>query len=341
MAAAIAAAVLFGASAPAAKSLLADAGPFMLSALLYLGAGLGLTGLRLTLRGRRPEAALRREDVPLLAAIATAGGLVAPVLLLVGLHRVSAVSGSLLLNLESPLTVLLAVTFSGERLGSRAALGTIALILGAATLAIVPSATAVGDPMGMLAVVGACLAWAIDNNLTQRLSLRDPLALAQVKGLTGGGIALVLALAQSQPVPPAATVAQGLALGFVSYGLSVALAVYSMREIGVAREAALFATAPFMGVALSVVWLGEPFAARELGALALMVLGLGFLSTERHSHAHRHEALRHDHGHTHDEHHQHAHGPDASPDEPHAHTHTHAPLDHDHPHAEDAHHRHH
>ncbi len=313
----------------------------MLAAILYLGAGLGLTGLRFAIGNRRREASLRREDGPLLLGLIAAGGVVAPLLLLAGLARVSATSGSLLLNLEGPLTAILAVVYFGEHLGGRAAGGCIAMMMGAATLALAPGMHVAPDPLGMLAIVGACSGWAIDNNLTSRLSLRDPFALAQIKGLAGGSTALAIAFATGHSVPPPSIAFAGLLIGFASYGVSLALAIYAMRAIGVAREAALFSAAPFLGVLLSVGWLHEPFGLRELIALVSMALGVWFLATERHSHRHTHATVDHDHRHTHDAHHQHGHAIGDPTGEPHAHPHTHAPLEHEHPHTQDVHHRHH
>ena len=340
-AAALGAAALFGLGAPAAKILVAHTAPLMLGALLYLGAGVGLTVLRVVGAGARGEATLRRADLPLLVGMTVAGGLVAPLLLLVGLRHVTAVAGSLLLNLEAPFTVLLAVGIFGEDLGGRGALGAALIVLGAVSLAATPHGALGADAFGVLAVAGACLAWAVDNNLTQRLSLRDPVAIAQVKGLLGGGIALVLALAAGIAPPPLGAVGGAATLGFVSYGLSLTLAVYAMRAIGAAREAALFATAPFIGALASVVLLGEPFGGRELVALGLMLGGVVLSARDRHSHRHVHEPLRHDHRHVHDAHHRHTHTSADPPGEPHAHEHVHEPLDHEHPHMSDVHHRHH
>lgn len=193
----------------------------------------------------------------------------------------------------------------------------------------------------MLCIAGACLGWALENNLTQRLSLRDPIAIVQTKGLLGGGSALALALLLGNEVPPVSILGWGLVLGFVSYGLSVVLAVYAMRLIGVAREAAFFAAAPFVGAIVSVAVLGEHFGLRELSAMLLMVLGINLLLREHHTHPHRHESMPHDHRHVHDEHHRHPHLPEDPPGEPHAHRHDHAALEHDHPHLPDLHHRHH
>jgi drug/metabolite transporter (DMT)-like permease len=201
--------------------------------------------------------------------------------------------------------------------------------------------TVQGDVWGVFAVAGACAAWAVDNNLTQRLSLRDPLAIVQAKGLVGGSLALVLAGVAGSALPAAGTVAWGLLLGFLSYGVSVVLAVHAMRRIGVARQAALFAMAPFIGVLVSVAVLGDRPGPRELGAMTLMVVGLWCFLRERHAHRHAHVPMRHDHRHVHDAHHQHPHDANAPPGEPHAHEHAHGALEHDHPHAPDLHHRHH
>lgn len=341
MAAALGAAFLFGLSAPVAKLLLARVEPLMLSAILYLGAGLGVTALRAMRRDGRAEAALRAADLPLLLAMTAAGGVAAPLLLLAGLRRVSAVNASLLLNLEGPLTVLLAVAFFGDHLGRRAALGAATVMLAAATLSVAPGMAMAADVWGVLGIAGACALWALDNNLMQRLSLRDPLALAQVKGLVGGGFALLLAVLGRHDVPAVGTLSVGLLLGFVSYGLSVALAAYAMRAIGAAREAALFSTAPFIGVVVSVMLLNEALGSREVMAMVLMLTGLVLLARDRHSHHHAHEPLRHEHRHVHDVHHRHAHAAGDPPGEPHVHEHLHTALEHAHPHVSDVHHRHH
>jgi drug/metabolite transporter (DMT)-like permease len=341
MVAALVAALLFGLSTPAAKLLVPDTEPLMLGSVFYLGAGLGLSLFRLVGPKQSREASLRRSDVPLLLGVAAAGGVVAPVLLLVGLRRVSAVTGSLALNLEGPLTVVLAVLFFGEHLSSRATAGTFLIMLGAAALAFTPGGALGGDAVGVLCIAGACLGWALDNNLTSRLSLRDPVAIVQAKGLLGGGFALALGLLVGNEVPSVKTLSWGLLLGFVSYGISVVLAVYAMRLIGVAREAAFFATAPFIGALVGVAVLGEHFGPREVGATLLMLVGINLLVREQHAHLHAHEPLEHDHRHVHDEHHQHTHLREDTTVEPHAHRHEHTALEHQHPHLPDFHHRHH
>ncbi len=330
------AAVSFGVSAPLAKLLLADVTPQLLAGLLYLGAGVGL-GLYRLVRPSTREAPLTRADLPPLLGVVALGGVAGPLLLLVGLARVSGTAGALLLNLEGPLTILLAALVFGEHLGRRAATAAAFILLGALVLRVDPGEVVLDIP-GALAISGACLCWAFDNNLTQRLSLKDPFQLVRIKALAAGAFNTALAFALGAAAPPLRIVALALGLGFLSYGVSVVLDAYALRLHGAAREAAYFATAPFVGAVAAVPLLGESLGAAELAAMALMLTGVVILLRERHGHEHSHEPMVHEHIHTHDEHHQH--GPGALPGEPHAHLHRHAALTHDHPHVPDLHHRH-
>lgn len=337
------AAALFGASAPVAKRLLQSADSLLLAGLLYLGAGVSLTLFRWVQPRQvaRREAQLRRGDLAILGLIVVLGGVCGPLLMLTGLRRLDGVPAALLLNLEAPLTIAVAVALFGEHLGRREAGSAVFICLGAALLAYRPAALRV-EWWGAAALAGACLCWALDNNLTQRLSLRDPVALVQGKTLGAGACSLGLALILGQRLPDRGTVAVALVLGAASYGLSVVLDAYALRLLGAAREAALFATAPFVGAVLAVPLLGERPTGLHVGAAGIMVIGVGLLLRARHAHLHTHEALSHEHSHLHDEHHQHSHpaGMAVEPGTPHSHPHEHTPLTHDHPHVPDAHHRH-
>lgn len=337
----LAAAALFGASAPLAKLLLPGASPLSLSALLYLGAGIGLTLPALVRRPRFParpaEAPFRGRDWALLGLISLTGGVIAPLLMLWGLGRLSGVVASLLLNLEGPFTVLIAVAFFGEHLGRREAWAAALVLSGAALLTWQAGAIHVDGP-GVLALAGACALWGIDNNLTQRLTLRDPLVLVRGKTLGAGLVSLALAFAFGADFPRGLLLAAALLLGSLSYGLSVLLDTYALRLLGAAREAAFFATAPFAGAALAIPLLGERLTLVDAGAGLLLAAGVAVLLVARHGHEHAHDALGHEHAHTHDAHHQHEH--DGPVREAHSHPHRHPALTHDHPHVSDAHHRH-
>lgn len=331
------AAALFGLSAPLSKRLLGQLAPQLLAGLLYVGAGLGLSVWR-RLRPPAEEAPLRRSDLGPLVGVVVAGGLLGPVLMLVGLTRVSGLVGSLLLNLEAPFTIVLALAF-GEHLGRQGALAAGCIVAGAALLKLDPAGGSV-DGWGVLALAAACLCWALDNNLTQRLSLRDPFAVVRIKTLVAGTLNLALALALGARWPTGLVLASALALGGLSYGVSVVLDAFALRWIGAAREAAYFATAPFVGALASAALLGDSLRWSDGAAMAVMALGVALLLRERHAHAHRHDPLEHEHAHAHDEHHRHAHAHGDPPGEPHSHLHHHEAMEHEHPHAPDAHHRH-
>jgi drug/metabolite transporter (DMT)-like permease len=332
------AAATFGVSAPLAKLLLVEVSPQLLAGLLYLGAGVGLALYRLV-RPHTREAPLSRADLPPLVGVIALGGVCGPLLLLLGLARVSGTAGALLLNLEAPLTIALAALVFREHVGRRALFASACVLLGAAALRFTPGEVAV-DGLGVAAIAAACLCWALDNNLTQRLSLKDPAQLVRIKTLAAGTFNTLLALSLGATLPAFGVIALAMALGVLSYGVSVLLDAYALRLHGAAREAAYFATAPFVGALAAVPLLGEPLTLGEVAAMALMAIGVVVMLRENHAHEHTHGAMEHIHVHAHDEHHQHAHGRDDPPDEPHAHSHRHESLTHDHPHVPDLHHRH-
>ena len=338
---ALASALLTGASFPLAKALLGQVDPWLMAALLYLGAGFGLLALRVA--GRlaglaQNEAPLRREHVPWLLAVVLVGGVAGPVLLMLGLAATPGAEASLLLVLETPFTLAIAWLVLREAADSRVVAGAALIVAGAVLLAWPGGGLRLN--LGALAVAGACLCWAIDNNLTRRLSSADPRAITMWKGLVAGGANLALALLQGASLPRAGLLGAALLIGLLGYGVSLVLFVRALRLIGAGRTSALFAAAPFIGAALSVPIFAEPITPQLGAAALLMAAGVALHLVERHSHPHRHTRMVHEHRHVHDEHHRHAHGPDDPPGEPHSHCHEHAEMDHAHAHFPDAHHRH-
>lgn len=336
IAAALAAAFLFGASTPLAKLLLAAMAPAMLAGLLYLGAGVGLTLIR-ALRGS--PARLAGSDAPWLAGAILCGGIGAPLLLMWGLAGSDAAGASLLLNAEGVFTALIAWFAFHENFDGRIALGMAAIVAGAVVLSW-PANLATASLGRPLAILGACLLWAIDNNLTRRIALSDPLAIAGWKGLAAGLTNAAVASLAGAALPGSAAVLQAATVGVLAYGVSLALFVLALRHLGAARTGAYFSLAPFVGAILAVPLLGEPLTLRLLAAGGLMGLGLWLHLAERHEHEHGHEAMEHSHAHRHDDpHHQHEHAEGADTG-PHVHPHRHEPVRHRHAHYPDAHHRH-
>jgi len=342
IASAIGAAALFGASTPFAKLLLGEVSPLVLAAALYLGSGLGLA-VWIILRARLPDreavAPIARTDWPWIAAAIAAGGIVGPVLLMQGLARSDASTASLLLNLETVLTAAIAWTVFRENVDRRVFAGMTAIIAGGVLLSAdaAPRAEGLG---GALLIAAACLAWAIDNNLTRRVSGGDAATLACLKGLVAGTVNLALAWALAAPLPTAAGWIGAGFLGFLGYGVSLALFIVALRNLGTARTGAYFSVAPFFGAALALAMLGERPGTAFWLAGGLMALGVWLHLSEHHAHAHVHEELEHSHEHVHDAHHQHVHDISWDRREPHVHAHRHARLSHSHPHYPDLHHRH-
>lgn len=334
---ALGAAALFGASTPLAKLLLGAVSPLVLAATLYLGSG---TGLLAWIALRKSEGArFAAGDWPWIAATILAGGVAGPVLLMYGLALGDAASASLLLNLEAVLTAAIAWTVFRENVDRRVFAGMAAIVAGG----IVLSAGALPQAAGLagsLLIAAACLAWAIDNNLTRRVSGGDAATLACLKGLVAGAVNLVLALALGVPLPAASGWAAAGLLGFLGYGVSLTLFIVALRHLGTARTGAYFSIAPFFGAALAIGVFAERPGAAFWGAAALMALGVWLHLTERHAHEHAHEPVTHEHEHVHDAHHRHAHDFDWDGREPHAHVHRHERLVHSHPHYPDLHHRH-
>ena len=342
---ALSAALLFGASAPLAKLLLAGASPQLLAGLLYLGSGVGLGLLWLRRRGLlkgERETQLTRRDLPWLTAAIGFGGVLGPLLLMIGLTRTPASGASLLLNLEGVFTALLAWFVFREPFDRRIALGMVAIVAGGAVLSW-EGRLSWGGMMGPMAVVGACSCWGVDNNLTQKVSAGDPVQITMLKGLIAGGVNTAVALFLGANWPAGSRLFAALVLGFLSYGVSLVLFVLALRSLGTARTGAYFSTAPFVGALLSLAIFRERPTTFIIVAAVLMGVGVWLHFTERHEHEHRHDTMEHDHAHVHDEHHQHVHAssdPPVTDPTPHTHRHRHEPMLHAHPHYPDIHHRH-
>jgi len=339
--AALNAAVLFGLSTPIAKMLIGGMSPLLLAGLLYSGSGIGLALILVvrTMAGARGSITRPRgiELLWLLGAI-IAGGALAPYLLMYGLQVTDSASASLILNLEGVFTALLAWFAFKENVDRRIALGMACIVAGGVLLSLGPRYRG-GDLMGPLAIGAACMAWAIDNNLTRKVSIHDSMLIACAKGLIAGPISVALAIHYGAPHPSLVRVVQAGFVGFVGYGLSLTLFVVALRNLGTARTGAYFSLAPFIGAALAVV-LGAPLTGVLLAAAVLMGVGIWLHLSENHAHLHVHDSMIHEHVHEHDEHHRHAHEPGWDGKEPHSHVHVHEPLAHAHAHYPDVHHRH-
>lgn len=342
MVTAILAALLFGASAPFSKLLLGDIQPLPLASLLYLGCGAGVFLFNLVQLPFRTnshkEAPLVKKDIPWLISIVLTGGVAAPILLMYSLQATPASAASLLLNFEAVSTALIAALIFREALGRRIWLA-ISLITAACIILTWSRAGEWGFSLGMLGIIGACLLWGMDNNLTRHVSSKDPLIITIIKGFGAGLVSLILTFVTGGSFPSLLDMVYALLLGALSYGVSIVLFILSMRSMGAARASAFFGTAPFIGALISILIFGEIPALQFYLSLPLLLAGAALILGERHTHLHVHASLQHDHMHTHnDRHHGHEH-PDGFSGQ-HTHPHYHDGVEHEHPHLPDIHHRH-
>jgi len=340
---ALSASFLFGITTPVAKILLHNSMPVLLAGLFYIGSGVGLTICLLTvqkMKFSKSGPSLRKNEMPCLAGAIFSGGIVAPVLLMTGLASTQASAASLFLNFESVFTALIAWFVFRENFDRRIFLGMLLIILGGVFLS-VDFSVGLKLSKGVLLIAGACFFWAVDNNLTRKISNANPMQITCLKGLSAGLTNILLAILIGAKLPSNAVIAASIFIGFFGYGISLVLFVLALRHIGTARTGAYFGLAPFIGAIVSIIFLNEPIKLPFIAAALLMIAGLWLHITENHSHEHQHGVVEHEHEHVHDEHHQHPHDLDAPPGVPHTHKHKHEMLYHKHPHYPDLHHDHH
>jgi drug/metabolite transporter (DMT)-like permease len=329
------AAMLFGASTPAAKAMLGSMGPLLLSGVLYVGAAIAVLPWAL-----RHASVLRRIDrrnlLRLLGAIFF-GGMLGPVLLFWGLSRASAASVSLWLTLETAATAILARAFFREHLHAHAWLAVGLIIAGSAIMA--PWSLEGGSAALLVAL--ACIAWGLDNNLTAVIDGVTPAQTTLLKGLAAGSVNVLVGVLLESNSASDSDVLGALGIGAMGYGLSLFLYISGAQQLGATRSQLIFSTAPVWGVALSWLWLGESIQPSQCIAAGLMVTALWLLHRERHVHEHAHGVVAHTHWHRHDDgHHDHAHGAGTKLGGWHTHEHRHEPMVHTHVHRPDVHHRH-
>ena len=339
----IASAVLYGLSIPASKVLLRQIPPVALAGWLYLGAFLGLAGYAMVKkcfgRSKNEEAPpLERKDYPWLAGAILSGGILGPICLLSGLSMISGTAASLLQNLEGVATALIAVLIFKENAGRRIWLALAFMTFAGIFLSWDPGQNKFAVS-GSLLVLAGVIFWGLDNNLTRRISDKNPIQISRIKVFIAGFFNLALAGALGLKMPFQPVLIFGVLLGALSYGLSLVLFIKALPRLGSFRTGAFFSVAPFAGAVVSLAVLPEPAKWVLAPGALFMVLGVYLIINEQHAHYHRHEKLVHAHAHGHgDGHHLHPH--EEKIEGPHSHAHAHEELDHIHGHWPDIHHRH-
>jgi len=338
---ALLAALLFGASTPLAKLLIGDVQPVMLGGLLYLGSGVGLGICRFVRDKSWQVSGMDSGEWKWLLGAIFFGGVLGPVFLMYGLTSTSGSTASLMLNLESVLTALIAWVVFKENADRRIVLGMLAIVLGGVVLTFQPHTQEnTSSLLGLAAIAVACTCWAIDNNLTRKVSASDPVFIASTKGLIAGVVNCSIAYFMGVQFPQIQILFSAMSLGLFGYGISLVFFVMALRGLGTARTGAYFSTAPFIGSAVALIFIGESASTAFWIASVLMGIGVWLHISEVHEHEHTHDVLEHSHAHSHDEHHQHEHSEGEVISDNHVHWHRHTVMNHKHPHYPDIHHQH-
>ncbi len=337
---AVLAAVLYGIGSPISKVLLTKIPPTLMAGLLYVGAGTGMFIINILKKvGKRGkvEARITKKDYSFVIGMIILD-ILAPIFLMIGLAKTTSSNASLLNNFEIAATAVIALFVFNEAIGRRMWIA-ITLITTASIIISVEDMSSFNFSMGSIFIIGACLCWGFENNCTRMLSLKDPLQIVVIKGFGSGLGSLMISFLLREYSDDFRYIMFTLLLGFVAYGLSIFFYILAQRELGAARTSSFYATAPFIGVLISWIFLHEAITFSFLIALAIMLLGVYFAVFENHKHMHIHEEMNHDHRHIHnDGHHNHIHSPEFV--EEHSHQHVHTEQEHKHSHTPDLHHRH-
>jgi drug/metabolite transporter (DMT)-like permease len=329
-------ALLFGAATPISKNLLSQLSSFQLAGLLYIGAAIGV--IFIVVRDGKfilPWRMDRKNAFRLLGAVIF-GGMLGPLALLAGLRLANASSVSMWLNLEMVATAVLGHFIFKDHLTRTGWIAAGGILLSAVIL------TSGEGSAGILAgvlVTLACISWGIDNHLTALIDGITPAQSTFWKGLVAGTTNLIIGISIAPLVGSMGAVIGGLILGVFAYGFSIVLYITAAQHLGATRSQLIFSSAPFWGILLSILILGEKFTWQLAVAIILFIASLVLLMREQHQHHHIHEEMLHDHPHRHDDGHHDHHDMDV-PDGWHSHPHQHDFLKHAHPHLPDLHHRH-
>ncbi len=321
---AVLAAALYAINVPISKILLEHVEPTMLAAFLYLGAGLGLFlyGLIEKIAGKENKREpLTKKELPYTIAMVVLD-IAAPILLMLGITMSHSASVSLLNNFEIVVTSMIALVVFKEVISKRLWFA-IVLVTAASAILSFEGAGAFEFNIGSLFVLGACACWGFENNCTRMISNKSSVEIVIIKGTFSGMGSLAVALLAGEKVPEVKCILCALLLGFVAYGLSIHFYIMAQKELGAAKTSAYYSIAPFLGVAFSMLLLGERPALQFYIALLIMIVSTYFMVKDT-------IALQHTHEHTHTHNHEHRHG-----DVVHAHEHTHTHV-HTHTHGEDS-----
>lgn len=278
---AILAAALYAINVPLSKILLNRIEPTMMASFLYLGAGLGLFIYGLVEKkigkGEKKEP-LTKKELPYTVAMVVLD-IIAPILLMLGITMTNSANVSLLNNFEIVATSIIALVIFKEVISKKLWFA-IALVTIASIVLSFEGAGSFTFNQGSFLVLGACLCWGFENNCTKMISHKSSVEIVVIKGTFSGLGSLIVALILGESIPALLWLICVLALGFVSYGLSIHFYIMAQKDLGAAKTSAYYSIAPFLGVAFSMLLLSERPGIRFYIALIIMVISTWIMTKD-------------------------------------------------------------
>lgn len=270
---AIAAAFFYALNVPCSKILLAHVPPTYMAGFLYLGAGAGVSILYLFhYQSEHAAERLCKRDMPYTVGMVLLD-IIAPILLMAGVHAGTSSNASLLGNFEIVATTVIALFVFQEAVSKR--LWSAICLITLSSIILSFESGGAGFSLGSVLVIGATVCWGFENNCTRKISGKSTYQIVLVKGLFSGAGSLAVAFFLGEKMPELRYLVLTLILGFVAYGLSIFTYIRAQKTLGAAKTSAYYAIAPFLGVFLSFLLLREALTIRYLAALAVMILGTG------------------------------------------------------------------
>lgn len=272
------AAVLFGSVFSLAKVPLATIDPLALTAIVYTISGLALIPF-----ARASFTFERKFDYIYVIIVTIFGGIAAPVLLMYGLQQTAASTAAILTNGEIIFTLALSSLFFGEKPHGPVGLFAVVLVVIGLVIATTEDLTALESILelnpGNIMILASMLMWAIDNNVSRRLTLKvSPAKIAMVKSLAGGLILLAIALAMGKGDSIAAIKLDMwmliIIMSISGFGGALLLFLEGIKRIGTVKTMSMFSMTPVFGIVIAALALGESITVFQGVATGLIIIGI-------------------------------------------------------------------
>jgi drug/metabolite transporter (DMT)-like permease len=287
--------MLFGFTFSMAKQPLENVDPIVLSAIVYPISFAAL--IPITKSSFKIE---NKEDFLDILVISILGGVLAPILLFYGLEHIDASEAVILTNAQIIFTVLLSSLFFGEKPnGIIGYSGIIIVFVGlfVATTELDTSGSLFKYEPGKTMIVGAMLVWAIDNNISRRLTKRStiwPAKIAMLKFLIGGiilfGITTIAVEESSSSFRSRLQIIDSLllikpsewliiiAVSLFGFAGALSLLLESLKRIGTIRTMMIFSLTPIFGIVAANIVHAESISILEAIATGIIIIGIFMVS---------------------------------------------------------------